>query len=74
MKRELLRPLLVAALLAIGLSSLTGCYYYDDHDDWRGRGGYYHRYDRDDDYGYRRGYDRDDYGWRGRFDHDHDHD
>jgi hypothetical protein len=72
MKRELLRPFLVAALLAIGLSSLAGCY-YDDHDDWRGRGGYYHRYDRDD-YGYRRGYDRDDYGRRGRFDHDHDDD
>ncbi len=72
MKREILKPVLVAALLAIGLSSLAGCY-YDDHDDWRGRpGGYYHHYDRDD-YGYRRDDDRDD-RWRGRFGHDHDDD
>ena len=73
MKREIFRGFFGAALLAIMVSSVTGCY-YDDHDHWRGRDGYgrYH-YDRDD-YGYRRGYDRDDYWWRGRYSRDHDRD
>lgn len=71
MKRELSSSFFRVALLAVLLSSLAGCY-YDDHDDWRGRGGYYGHDDRD--YGYRRGYDRDDYGRRDRFGHDHDRD
>jgi len=66
----------------VAASSLAGCY-YDDHDHWRRRDGYYYGngyrygyYDRDNYWRYRRGYDRDDY-WHDRYsrwNHDHDHD
>ena len=79
MNCKIFRGFFGAALLAIMVSSVTGCY-YDDHHHWRGRDGYYdrdgygrYRYDRDN-YGYRRGYDRDDYWWRGRYSRDHDRD
>lgn len=73
MKRQIFRSVFATVLLAAMISSITGCYYDDDHDHhWRDSYGRYH-YDRDD-YGYRRGYDRDDYWWRGRDSHDHDRD
>ncbi len=71
MKRRIFRSVFAAVLLAAMISSITGCYYDDDHDHhWRDGYGRSHYYDRDD-YSYRHG-DRDDW-WRGRW-HDQDRD
>jgi hypothetical protein len=83
MKSKTVRTLLAAAVVTVASASITGCYYYDDHDHWRrgyyyGDGYRYGYYDRDDYWRYRPGYYRDDY-WRDRYsrlnrDRDHDND